>query len=496
MDFISTRGEGAVSAASAICMGMAKDGGLYVPSSFPKLEASDLGRLADMDFYERSAYILSMFLTDFSYDELKDYCAKAYIKFDGEPAPVIQVDDTTFMLELWHGPTLAFKDVALTLLPHLLSASVRKTGSDKKTLVLVATSGDTGKAALEGFADVSDVEIMVFYPSEGVSDMQKLQMQTSKGSNVHAIGIQGNFDDAQTAVKSIFKDPESNRIINEMGYSLSSANSINWGRLAPQIVYYVSAYVDLLASERIKPGEAINYVVPTGNFGNILAAYYAKRMGIPVNKLIVASNANNVLTDFFNKGKYDVNRSFYKTMSPSMDILISSNLERLLFELCDREPEKLKELMQSLDIYGSYEVDKEELREKLPEFVSYFSGEDETAEAISNFYDMFGYLLDPHTAVAVSAYYNYLTDNDDPAKTVIVSTASPYKFASDVLYCVTGKREEDNFKAVKKLSSYTDTDIPARIKELNELPILHDMVIPKSEIKDTVINLLKQKGHK
>lgn len=493
MDYISTRGAGAVSAASAICTGMAKDGGLFVPSSFPNLDREELIRLADLDFYERSAYIISKFLTDFTQEELKDYCSKAYVRFDGDPAPVIKVDDTTFMLELWHGPTLAFKDIALTLLPHLLTASIKKTGSDKKTLVLVATSGDTGKAALEGFADVEGVEIVVFYPSEGVSDMQKLQMQTAKGSNVHAIGIQGNFDDAQTAVKSIFKDAAAVQTLYGMGYTLSSANSINWGRLVPQIVYYASAYIDLLATEQIQPDEHVNFVVPTGNFGNVLAAYYARRMGVPINKLIVASNTNNVLTDFFNKGEYDINRAFYKTMSPSMDILISSNLERLLFEVCGRNPAKLTELMARLDTYGSYSIDKQLLQEVLPEFVSYFSSESDTAEAISNFFSMFDYVLDTHTAVAVSAYYNYVTDTDDQSKTVIVSTASPYKFARDVLRSLNGKDEQDAFKAVKRLSSYTATSIPVPIAELNELPILHDTVISKGAIKDTVINLLKDK---
>lgn len=492
MEYISTRGADSVCSASAICSGMAKDGGLYVPSSFPKLDTAEIIKLADLDYYERAAYIISKFLTDFDIEELKDYCAKAYVKFDGEPAPIIKVDETTYMMELWHGPTLAFKDVALTLLPHLLAASVQKTGKGGKTLVLVATSGDTGKAALEGFSGVENVEIIVFYPSEGVSEMQKLQMQTAKGANVHAIGIEGNFDDAQTAVKGVFKDPQAVKVLSEMGYSLSSANSINWGRLVPQIVYYVSAYTDLVASEQLEPGDTVNFAVPTGNFGNVLAAYYAKKMGLPIGKLIVASNRNNVLTDFFTTGTYDVNRAFHKTMSPSMDILISSNLERLLFELLDRDPEELKILMSELDTYGSYTIDKDVLAEKLPEFVSYFSGEDDTAEAISNFFDMFGYLLDPHTAVAVSAYYNYVTDTSDETKTVIACTASPFKFASDVYRCLTGKDKPNAFEAAKKLSSYTDTEIPSKISELQTLPILHTTVIPKNAVKDTVINLLKK----
>jgi len=493
MDYISTRGANAVSSASAICSGIAKDGGLYVPSSFPNIEPAEIIKLADMDYYERSAYILSKFLTDFTEEELKEYCAKAYVKFDGDPAPVIQADDNTFILELWHGPTLAFKDIALTLLPHLLTASVKKTGGTHKTLVLVATSGDTGKAALEGFADVEDLEIMVFYPSEGVSDLQKLQMQTARGKNVCAIGIHGNFDDAQTAVKSIFKDPEANRVIGELGYKLSSANSINWGRLAPQIVYYISAYVDLVATEQIKNGDPVNFAVPTGNFGNILAAYYAGKMGLPIGKLIVASNSNNVLTDFFNTGKYDVNRAFFKTMSPSMDILISSNLERLLFEITGRDPEQMRYLMSELDTYGCYQIDRELIEEKLPQFLAYYSDEEDTEVSIGNFYDMYDYMLDPHTAVAVSGYYNYVTDTGDDTKTVIVSTASPFKFASDVLRNLAKRNESDPFKAVKKLSGYTGKEIPAQIAELQTLPVLHKLVIPRERIKDTVIDLLKNK---
>lgn len=490
MEFISTRGSAEpLEAGGAILTGMAKDGGLYVPSSFPTLSKVDFEAMKGMSYAERAVFVLSKYLTDYPEDELKEMCEKAYAKFDGDPAPLVKVDDGTFLLELWHGPTLAFKDMALTLLPYLMSSARKRAHSDKKTLILVATSGDTGKAALEGFADVEGTEIVVVYPSEGVSPMQKLQMQTARGNNVHVLGIDGNFDDAQTAVKTIFKDPDSVARLAEKGYELSSANSINWGRLAPQIVYYVSAYVDLLAAAELTDEEQVNFVVPTGNFGNILAAYYAKQMGVPIFQLLPASNRNNVLTDFFNTGKYDVNRAFHKTMSPSMDILISSNLERLLFEVGERDPEYVKQLMEDLDVYGSYEVDYDVLSDNFSEFMGYYSDEDDTAEAIDNFYDMFDYVLDPHTAVAVSAYYNYVTETGDETKTVVVSTANPYKFAKDVYRVLSGKKEDDAFRAVEKLSNYTVTDIPKPIAELKELPVLHDKVIPQKAIKEEILGI-------
>lgn len=490
MDFISTRGGGAVSAGAAILKGIAEDGGLYVPSFFPELSKEELRNMVPMDYAERAACILGMYLTDYTEAELLEYARKAYARFDGEPAPVVGTDDDTYILELFHGPTLAFKDIALTLLPYLMTAARRKSGSNDKTLILVATSGDTGKAALEGFKDVEGTEIVVIYPSEGVSEMQKLQMQTSLGKNVHVIGIKGNFDDAQTAVKSIFKDPEAIRRLDKMGYAFSSANSINWGRLCPQIVYYFSAYLDLVAAGETLLGESVNFVVPTGNFGNILAGYYARRMGLPIAKLIVASNRNNVLTDFFTTGNYDVNRAFHKTMSPSMDILISSNLERLLFEIGGRDPEYVKSAMRDLEVYGSYTLDFDRMQAEIPEFVAYCSSEEETADAIDNFFDMFDYTLDPHTAVAVSAYYNYLTDTEDETETVILATASPFKFSSDVLRSLTRKEEKDPFRAAKKLASYTMEEIPEQIAALESLPVRHKLVIPKGVIKETVFDLL------
>lgn len=495
MDFFSTRGEGPVSGAKAIVNGIAKDGGLYVPSFFPKLNKEDLADLAELEYYERAAYIMSLYLTDFTYEELKEYTKKAYDRFDGDPAPLVKVDDGIYIMELWHGPTFAFKDVALTMLPHLMTGSKKKIGEDKKTLILVATSGDTGKAALEGFKDVEGTEIIVLYPSDGVSDMQKKQMVTTVGNNVTVIGIEGNFDDAQRAVKEIFTDKGIKEELSGLGYDLSSANSINFGRLVPQIVYYVSSYVDLVAGEEINEGEEVNFVVPSGNFGNILAAYYAKRMGVPIRHLVVASNVNNVLTEFFSDGVYDSNREFFKTISPSMDILVSSNLERLLYELGDRKPEFVKSLMKKLSDGGYYSVDEDTLYDKLPEFLAYSSSEEETKEVIDNFFDEYGYLLDPHTAVAVSALFKYMGETyDNTTATVVVSTANPYKFPQSVYEAISHNNEENAEKALKKLESFSGVDAPEGIKKLSEKPVLHDKVIAKKDIAATILEIMKNKA--
>ncbi len=494
MEYVSTRGGEKRSAGSAILKGIASNGGLYVPTSFPQLSEEDLASMVEMEYYERATFVLSKYLTDYTEEEIKEYCQKAYSRFDGDPAPVVAAGDGTYIMELWHGPTLAFKDMALTMLPHLMTAARKKEDSKTKTLILVATSGDTGKAALEGFSDVEGTEIICFYPSQGVSDMQKLQMQTTKGDNVSVIGIDGNFDDAQTAVKTVFADKEAVAKMEAMGYTMSSANSINWGRLVPQIVYYVSGYVDMLRAGEVQQGEPINYVVPTGNFGNILAGYYAKQMGVPIGKLIVASNKNNILTDFFTEGKYDVNRAFHKTMSPSMDILVSSNLERLLYEFFDNQADKVAEAMDDLKRYGMYDVDIDELSERLPEFEAYWSDEQNTAEAIDNFFQQYDYLLDTHTAVAVAGYYDYMANTGDMTPTIVVSTASPYKFSKDVLNALTQKTEDNAFKAVKKLENYTGVAIPEQIRELQYATILHDMVIPKEQIKDTIFEILEKKS--
>ncbi|MDR0696081.1 MAG: threonine synthase [Christensenellaceae bacterium] len=495
MEYISTRGARVPSSSSAILHGLAPDGGLFVPAEFPIISASDLDALKDMTYADRASFILSKYLTDYDVFDLKEICAKAYSKFDdSDPAPLIKIDDSTYIMELWHGPTLAFKDVALSVLPYLMTYARNNLSIDKTTLILVATSGDTGKAALEGFSDVAGTEIIVFYPSDGVSKMQKLQMQTTVGKNVHVVGIKGNFDDAQAAVKSIFKNEEIIKLIDDKGFSLSSANSINWGRLVPQIVYYFSAYVDLINSDEITNGDLVNFVVPTGNFGNVLAGFYAKKMGLPIDKLLVASNTNNVLTDFFNKGTYDSNRRFFKTISPSMDILISSNLERLLFEVFDRNPDTVKRLMTELDIYGSYIVPDSVVDEMSETFDAYWSDEGETKEALYNFNDMFDYLLDPHTAVAVSAYFTFI-DDEIETKSIILSTANPYKFPDSVFDIISNHtdNEKDIFKIIRKLEISTGVEAPEIIKNLSDLSVIHTDVIDKNEVMDKVLSILDSK---
>ncbi len=405
MNYISTRGyEGKFSSSEAILRGIAPDGGLFVPESIPQLTAEDLERMQTMQFYELSAFVLSKFLTDFTFEELLDYTRQAYAeeKWGENPVPLVQMNEYNereFILELWHGPTCAFKDVALQLLPHLMTASAKKTGNNKKICILTATSGDTGKAALEGFKDLPGTEIIVFYPTGGVSEAQKLQMVTTGGSNTHVIAVNGCFDDAQTGVKNIFGDMEFAATLELNDIMLSSANSINWGRLAPQIAYYVYSFVELIRTGKMDLTESFNIVVPTGNFGNILAAWFAKQMGIPVHKLICASNRNKVLCDFFSSGIYDRNREFYKTTSPSMDILISSNLERLLFEIADKDPQKVTEWMKSLSIEGKYSVDKDTLKALQRLFVGGFADETGVSKTILEVYDRTDHVIDPHTAV-------------------------------------------------------------------------------------------------
>lgn len=487
MKYISTRNASLeVSGAEAIVAGIAPDGGLFVPKDFPTIDSAEIEKLCELDYPERAAYVLAKFLDDFGYDELLQYTKKAYDRFYGDPCPLVDVDSQVYILELWHGPTAAFKDMALTLLPYLMTASRKKTGQKDKTLILVATSGDTGKAALEGFKDVDGTEIMVFYPSEGVSEMQKAQMVTQQGDNVFVAGIKGNFDDAQTAVKRIFADEEIKSQLLQKGYKLSSANSINWGRLAPQIAYYISAYCDLLSSGEIEEGEEVNFCVPSGNFGNILACYYAKRMGLPVKKMICASNKNNILTDFFASGKYDAKREFYKTKSPSMDILVSSNLERLLFEISGRNDAFVAEKMQQLKNEGEYSIEAIEIKKHAGDFVGGFATELDTDETIDNFYEIYDYLLDPHTAVAACVYDIYNGATGDDAKTVIVSTASPFKFPTDVYSALTQTQVDDAFKAQKKLASYTGEDIPQPLDNLQQRAIRFDEVIDKEDI-DTIV---------
>lgn len=476
-----------ISASEAIVKGISDDGGLFVPSSFPILSLADVENLIPLDYPERAAKILSMYMDEFSFEELLGYAKRAYNRFDDDAVcPLVKVEDGLYMLELWHGPTCAFKDIALTVLPYLLTASKKKLGINEQTLVLTATSGDTGKAALEGFKDVDGTHVAVFYPVSGVSEMQRLQMVTQEGGNVHVFGIKGNFDDAQAAVKRVFNDKETIGALKAKGIAMSSANSINWGRLAPQIAYYISAYCDLVDSGEIELGDKINFAVPTGNFGDVLAGYYAYRMGLPVEKFIVASNANNALTDFFNDGVYDINRVFYKTMSPSMDILVSSNLERLIYEIYDRDDEKVRKFYDSLKKTGRFEIDFDEVN--LDNFVAGWADEEDTKNAISTFFDLDDYIMDTHTAVAASVYNDYSCETDDETPTVVLSTANPYKFPIDVLGAI-GSRERDSYKAVVKLYNLTALECPDCILELEDAKEIHTKVIDRTEVKKTVLEV-------
>ena len=476
-----------ISASEAIVKGISDDGGLFVPSSFPILSLADVENLIPLDYPERAAKILSMYMDEFSFEELLGYAKRAYNRFDDDAVcPLVKVEDGLYMLELWHGPTCAFKDIALTLLPYLLTASKKKLGINEQTLVLTATSGDTGKAALEGFKDVDGTHVAVFYPVSGVSEMQRLQMVTQEGGNVHVFGIKGNFDDAQAAVKRVFNDKETIDALKAKGIAMSSANSINWGRLAPQIAYYISAYCDLVDSGEIELGDKINFAVPMVNFGDVLAGYYAYRMGLPVEKFIVASNANNALTDFINDGVYDINRVFYKTMSPSMDILVSSNLERLIYEIYDRDDEKVRQLYDSLKKTGRFEIDFDEVN--LDNFVAGWADEEDTKNAISTFFDLDDYIMDTHTAVAASVYNDYSCETDDETPTVVLSTANPYKFPIDVLGAI-GSREKDSYKAVVKLYNLTALECPDCILELEDAKEIHTKVIDRTEVKKTVLEV-------
>ncbi|MDD5018746.1 MAG: threonine synthase [Eubacteriales bacterium] len=485
MKLISTRNSGErIEASRATLQGIAPDGGLYVPVSFPDIGA--LGDIVGMHYAALCAKVLGLFFDDIK--DLEALTQSAYRQFDDESvAPVKKIGAGEYVLELWHGPTLAFKDMALSVLPRLMTASMDK-GRD--ILILVATSGDTGKAALEGFCDVERTKILVFYPDDGVSDMQRLQMVTQEGGNTHVVAVKGNFDDAQNGVKAIFTDSGFIKTINDKGYGLSSANSINFGRLAPQIAYYIWAYARLLTYGDISLGEKINFVVPTGNFGNILAAYYAKKMGLPVNKLICASNKNNVLADFFKKGEYSLKRAFYKTMSPSMDILISSNLERLLFELTDRDAAAVTDMMRRLKESGAYAIDGQAKKTLESDFYAGWCDESETMDSIKSTFEEKGYLLDTHTAVAAGVYGKY-KKTGDTAKTVIVSTASPYKFPEDVLLSlgedVSGM---SIFDMAQKLSGITGTAVPAQIKALESMPVLHTRVVETGAMRDAVLRIL------
>ncbi len=487
-----------VSASQAIAQGISTDGGLFVPVEIPHYTLDDISELAKLDYRGRAKKILSDYLDDFTKEEIDECVEKAYTKEkfgSDDPAPISfeKFGDTDMnILELWHGPTSAFKDMALQILPHLLTKSLRKTSPDKEVVILVATSGDTGKAALEGFKDVDGTKIMVFYPVDGVSPMQKRQMNTQEGNNVAVCAIKGNFDDAQTGVKQIFTDKDLIKKLNENGYIFSSANSINWGRLLPQIVYYFSAYANLLNSGKISLGDKINVAVPTGNFGNILASYYAYRMGLPINKFICASNSNNVLTDFISTGVYDKNRHFYATISPSMDILVSSNLERFLYHMTDGNDTLVKSWMTSLKTEGKYSVDDTTKSKITDIFAGGFCDDEKTQQIIGEFFNKYGYLCDTHTAVAVSVYKDYVEKTGDKTVTVIDSTASPYKFSKAVLEAVSENDTlpDDEFAMVDMLSQKTNTDVPAPLAALKTKETRFSSVCDKSEMADFVLSTL------
>ncbi len=484
MKYISTRNDKCndVDSAFAIKQGLCIDGGLYMPKEIPTISINEIQQIASMTYPERAANILSRFLTDYTYEELLADATRAYSgdKFDDFPAKVRKIENGSFMLELWHGPTAAFKDMALQLMPLLFVRALKKCNEHRTAMILVATSGDTGKAALEGYCDVDGTKIQVFYPIDGVSEVQKLQMQTQTGSNVSVIGINGNFDDAQTGVKRIFSDCDLKEELNTANVFLSSANSINWGRLVPQIVYYISAYADLVSAGEIMLGDKIDVCVPTGNFGNIFACYVAKKMGLPVSRLICASNENNVLTDFLNTGCYNKNREFHTTMSPSMDILISSNLERLLYTILGSD--KTCTYMLQLGKYGKYQLDKDDFEKIKNDFIGYYTNEEETAKTIKDTYENKNCLIDTHTAVALSATNRYKDENKAERVVLTVSTASPYKFASDVYESLTGKKTCNDIDALKMLKEYTNIDIPHPLRDIGNRKIVHSSIIEKESM--------------
>ncbi|NLP00684.1 MAG: threonine synthase [Clostridiaceae bacterium] len=489
----STRGgnEG-ISSAEAIKRGISPNGGLYVPQQIKELTLKDISDLVNMTYAQRAVFILKQYLEDYTEDELIECVNNAYntAKFSSSDiAPVRPINESLCLLELWHGPTCAFKDMALQILPHFLVKAMEKTGEKSEIVILVATSGDTGKAALEGFADVKGTRIIVFYPEDGVSEVQKYQMITQTGKNVKVVGVKGNFDDTQSGVKRIFTDKKLIQEMDERNLKFSSANSINWGRLVPQIIYYFSAYADLVKDNRIKAGDKVNFVVPTGNFGNILAGYYAKCMGLPVNKLICASNDNNILTDFIRTGSYDKRRKFIKTVSPSMDILISSNLERLLYELTNRDHKKVTDWMNRLNESGHYEIGKNLLDRLHRIFWAGWSNQDETLKTIECVYKDNNYILDTHTAVAVDVYDKYVITTGDLTPSVILSTASPFKFNSSVCKALFGDAEiegKSEFELLEFLSEEGNIPIPAGLKNLDKKSILHSDVCEKYDMKTVV----------
>ncbi|MDD2648490.1 MAG: threonine synthase [Eubacteriales bacterium] len=475
MPFSSTRGHEKLTASQAILRGLASDGGLYVPDDYPEVSQETLREFISWDYKTRASYILSLFLDDYTKEELDAACAEAYSesRFGGYPAPVKTINENTHVLELFHGPTLAFKDMALQMLPHLLTMASKKAGEKREVAILVATSGDTGKAALEGFLDVQGTSCTVYYPRGGVSPVQEAQMNTTKGSNTHVISVEGNFDDTQTGVKALFGSEEFRAECQKAGRVLSSANSMNFGRLVPQVVYYFSAYADLCKSGAIALGDKIDFSVPTGNFGDILACEYARRMGLPVRRMICASNKNKVLTDFFKSGVYDRRREFYKTNSPSMDILISSNLERLLYTVSGNDGAQVAEWMKELKENGVYSIGEEKRAELAKLFTGGYADEARLLAEIKRVFDKYGYLMDTHTAVASAVLEDLRNEDGDMTPCVIVSTANPYKFSADVLFALTGEKQTDGFASAEKLEKLSGVPVPNQVKVLPTLPRLH-----------------------
>ncbi len=494
MLYVSTRDKNVkLSSAGAIGRGLSREGGLFVPETIPTLPESAIKELCGMTYQERAVYVMGLFLDDFSAEELSDFASRAYSEsgFDTpEIAPVSRLDNDTYFLELWHGPTAAFKDMALQMLPYFLTAAIAKNGEEKDVCILVATSGDTGKAALEGFKDVDRTKILVFYPKDGVSDIQRLQMTTQEGNNVGVCSVIGNFDDAQTGVKKIFSDEALREELAEKGYFLSSANSINWGRLLPQIVYYISAYCELVKCGRIEIGQEINFCVPTGNFGNILAGYFAKKMGLPVKKLICASNQNNVLTEFIENGVYDKNRNFYVTISPSMDILVSSNLERLIYDLAGEDDKLTAEYMTQLQNTGCYQVNDEIIAKLKENFVGGCCSDEETKKEINGVFKKYDYLMDTHTAVAYNVLEKYRDASGDQTPTVVVSTASPYKFCSSVIEALGTEVDVSGLDLIDKLESLTGKPAPKPLTSLRNKSERFNTSSEKDELESVVRGFL------
>ena len=495
MYYVSTRDNSLnLSPAEAIAQGLSREGGLFVPVVLPRLPGHALETLRDMNYQQRAVYVMDLYLKHFTTFELTRATVAAYgpSKFDTkEVAPVRKVDENTYCLELWHGPTCAFKDMALQMLPHLLSLSLKKNNEKKTACILVATSGDTGKAALEGFKDVDQTKILVFYPKDGVSEIQQLQMATQEGDNVDVCAVEGNFDDAQTGVKVLFSDPALRAQLAERGYFLSSANSINWGRVLPQIVYYISAYCDLLKQEVIQVGDPINVCVPTGNFGNILAAYFAKEMGVPIQRLICASNSNNVLTDFINTGVYDRNRKFYNTVSPSMDILISSNLERLIYLLSGRDDKLVQTYMQQLSDTGRYEVTPAILKKIQACFSAGYADEASTKATIAEMKRKHDYLIDTHTAVAFKVLEDYRKESGDDTITVVASTASPFKFCDAVLDALSVKTKKTGTDLLDQLAQVSGVEAPAPLATLKDKEVRFTKWTDKDKMKSVVTDFLR-----